>query len=240
MNVPKIHGVIERRILANYRVRPDTLAAILPAPFQPKLVNGWGIAGICLIRLNRIVPKPFPAWVGLKSENAAHRIAVTWQEGENRLEGVYVPRRDTTSLINVWVGGRIFPGQHHLAKFDIQETEDTFNVAMNGHDGVFMSVSGRRAQTLLSDSIFPSLQKASTFFEAGSIGYSATTTPGRYDGLELNSLKWRVSPLEVTEIRSSFFENTLTFPSGSIEFDCALLMENIPHEWHALEPLCVT
>src|SRR5690606_21373759 len=31
--------------------------------------------------------------------------------------------------------------------------------------------------------------------------------------------------------RSSYFEDPRRFPPGSIDFDCALLMRSIPHEW---------
>ena len=34
--LPLVAGTIERRILVNFRCRPDTLANILPAPFLPK------------------------------------------------------------------------------------------------------------------------------------------------------------------------------------------------------------
>ena len=51
MRIPVIRGVIDRRILVNYRVDPDALSRLLPEPFQPQFVNGVGIGGICLIRL---------------------------------------------------------------------------------------------------------------------------------------------------------------------------------------------
>ncbi len=49
--LPAVRGVIDRRILANYRVEPDALRELLPEPFEPQTVDGWGIGGICLIRL---------------------------------------------------------------------------------------------------------------------------------------------------------------------------------------------
>ena len=51
MRAPAIRAVMERRLLVNYRVDPELLAALLPAPFRPVLVAGYGVAGICLIRL---------------------------------------------------------------------------------------------------------------------------------------------------------------------------------------------
>ncbi len=238
-SVGVVKGVIERRILVNYRVQKDVLAAILPPPFAPKLVGDWGVAGICLIRLKQIAPQFLPGGFGLASENAAHRIAVTWPDGESFNEGVYVPRRDTSLWANVLAGGRIFPGHHHLARFDVLETDDQFSVAVTDRHGAILSVRAARAEALNPDSIFPDIEIASAFFEAGSMGYSATSHPGRFEGLELHSRAWKVSPLAVNHVSSSFFENEQLFPKGSVAFDCALLMENIPHQWRAHTPLCI-
>jgi hypothetical protein len=51
-------------------------------------MHGMGIAGICLIRLKQIRPRSLPALLGLSSENAAHRIAVEWEEHGAYREGV--------------------------------------------------------------------------------------------------------------------------------------------------------
>ena len=72
--------MIDRRILVNYRVDPAILEGVVPLPFRPKLIHGMGMAGICLIRLRQIRPHALPSWVGIASENAAHRIAVEWEE----------------------------------------------------------------------------------------------------------------------------------------------------------------
>ena len=59
------------------------------------------------------------------------------------------------------------------------------------------------------------------------------------DGLELRSLTWQVSPLAMEKVESSFFEERTLFPASSVEFDCALLMRGIDHEWHGRESLVV-
>ena len=81
MKLPVVRGTIDRRILANYRIDPIVMGAVLPQPFRPKIVNGFGIGGICLIRLKSIRPRYFPFRWGFGSENAAHRIAVEWDVG---------------------------------------------------------------------------------------------------------------------------------------------------------------
>jgi hypothetical protein len=55
MKPPVVRGMIDRRILANYRIDPMVLQAVLPKPFRPKIVNGFGVGGISLIRLNTLV-----------------------------------------------------------------------------------------------------------------------------------------------------------------------------------------
>lgn len=91
MHFPVMTGLLDRRMLVNYRVKPDVLAAALPLPLRPKQFDGWGIAGICLIRLKRIRPKRLPAWLGFSSENAAHRIAVESDDAGTLREGVFIP-----------------------------------------------------------------------------------------------------------------------------------------------------
>src|SRR5262249_34911435 len=128
--LPAIHGTIERRLLVNYRADAAAVASILPAPFRPKLARGWAVVGICLIRLGGVRAGPLPAWLGLRSENAAHRIAVEWDENGERREGVYVPRRDTSSCFNQLAAGRLFPGIQHAAQFDVHETADRYDLAI--------------------------------------------------------------------------------------------------------------
>lgn len=239
MKIPVVKGVIDRRILVNYHIDPAAIAGVLPQPFRPKLVKGYAIAGICLIRLKHVRPWFMPINWGLGSENAAHRIAVEWDENGSRCEGVYIPRRDTDSRLNTFLGGRIFPGSHHFAKYTVKETADRFEVSVLSSDGdMQVSVAGHVTDTLQENSVFSSLAEASAFFEAGSLGYSATSTATRFDGLELRCKNWTMQPLEIEHVTSSFFEETSRFPSGSVEFDSALLMRDIAHEWHSRGDLC--
>jgi hypothetical protein len=123
MRLPTIEGVIRRRILVNFRVDPEVMQAQLPPPFHPKLQQGHAIAGICSVRLEAMRPRGFPAVLGVASENAAHRVAVVWETADGqRREGVFIPRRDTGSLLNHLGGGRIFPGESHRARWRISGT----------------------------------------------------------------------------------------------------------------------
>jgi hypothetical protein len=235
MQIPALNGIIQRRMLVNFRASPEVVQALLPAPFRPQLHRGYAIVGVCLIRLARMRPAGAPGFFGLSSENAAHRIAVEWtdESGEQK-QGVYVPRRDTNSWINTTVGGRLFPGEQNRAEFRVTDEAGRIDFDMLSCDGsVSIRLRAVEHNTFPADSCFRSLEESSRFFEGGSLGYSVTRRPGEYDGLRLLTDDWRVRPLHVDEVASSFFSDRTRFPAGSIEFDHALLMRNVAHKWLA-------
>ncbi len=235
-----MHGYIDRRLLVNFTARPDVVQTIIPAPFRPKLYKGKAIVGICLIRLKQVRPKGLPAFAGISSENGAHRIAVEWEEEGITQEGVYIPRRDTSLRINVLAGGRLFPGKHHLANFQVEEGDGHYHVDFTSSDSTTIAVDARETDKLSPGSIFETLENASRFFEKGAVGYSPNAN--RYEGLKLHTTEWQVQPLEMLQVRSSFFENETIFPKDSVQFDNILLMKQVRHEWHALrnKPITVT
>mgnify|MGYP002628714534 FL=1 len=238
MHFPVICGVIDRRILVNYRVDPEVAAQILPAPFRPQLVAGHAIAGICLIRLRQLRPAMFPSFVGLGSENAAHRFAVEWDSEDGVRTGVFVPRRDTSSCLATLAGGRIFPGVQRRAAFDVHEADDEIRIAMLSRDGsAQVLVEGSEASDLPAGSVFRSTETASRFFGDGSMGYSPGQSGHCFEGLELRTANWQVQPFSVASVKSSFFSDRAVFPEGSVVFDHALLMRGIDHSWHSCEPV---
>jgi hypothetical protein len=239
MRLPVLRGVIERRILVNYRVQPEVLAALLPSPFRPQVVDGFGLAGICLIRLGQIRPRGLPPWIGVRSENVAHRVAVKWDDDGTRRQGVYIFRRDTNSSLNAMAGGRLFPGVHHRAAFRVRESNHRFDLTIrNKNQEVLVQLDAELTPQWPVDSVFGSLAQASAFFERGSVGYSPGANAGEHDGLELKCRTWIAEPLKLNRVSSSYFDDKRRFPDGSIELDCGLLMRDIEHEWQARRTIC--
>jgi hypothetical protein len=232
MKIPTIQGIIDRRILINFTVDPNIIQKIIPSPFRPKQYKGKAIVGICLIRLKEVRPKGFPSLISISSENGAHRIAVEWTKNGEIKEGVFVPRRDTSSLLNTIAGGRIFPGRHLRAKFDVKEENGRYHIGFKSSDGTTISIDAAETENFDQNSIFQNLDNASRFFEGGAIGYSPNSEG--YEGLKLETFNWRVEPLTVSSVQSSYFENENIFPKGSVQFDNALLMKQIRHEWHSV------
>ncbi|MFF3115503.1 DUF2071 domain-containing protein [Kitasatospora sp. NPDC057904] len=238
MRQPKLSSVVERRLLVNYRVDPDVAARLLPGPLRPHLANGHAVAGICLLRLGEVRPAWAPRALGLRSENAAHRIAVEWDGPDGVETGVYIPRRDTASPLNAWAGGRLFPGEHGRADFEVHETPDRVRVALATRDGgTRVDVTVDLADDLRDSRLFADLAEASRFFRLGAKGFSPTRAGHHLDGMELGTDAWHVDAGRVRSAASSFFDDPDRFPPGSATLDCALLMRDVPVRWQPLPPM---
>ncbi|MEV8599406.1 DUF2071 domain-containing protein [Streptomyces griseoviridis] len=240
MRQPHLSSVVERRLLVNYRVAPDAAARLLPAPLRPRLVRGHAVAGICLLRLGALRPDWAPRALGLRSENAAHRIAVEWDGPDGVEIGVYIPRRDTGSWLNAWSGGRVFPGEHGRADFEVRETAARVRVAYATRDG------GTRVDTtvdvcdeLRDSELFADLDEASRFFESGTKGFSDTRSGHHLDGMELRTDAWHIEAGRVRSATSTFFDDPHRFPPGSATLDCALVMRNVPVSWSPLPDMAL-
>lgn len=233
--MPSLAGRIDRRLLVNFTIDADVAAAFLPEPFEPQLVARRAVAGVCLIRLTHLRPRGLPGWCGIRSENAAHRFAVIRADRPSD-SGVFIPRCDSNSRITSWVGGRLFPGVHHRADFDVTSAAGREAVELRSRDGsVSVSVAGTPGSKLPADSVFESVEASSRFFANGARGWSPTTDLSRFDGLELRTAQWEVLPFDIEHVTSSFFEVTAAFPPGSVRFDHALIMRGISHTWHRLQ-----
>ena len=231
MKSPTLEGMIERRLLLNYRVDPEIAANLLPAPFRPQLQNGFAVAGICLLRLGAIRPAGFPRVLGQRSENVAHRIAVEWDQGGEILRGVFINRRDSDSWLNVALGGRFFPGVHHKAAFSVVEQANELAVTVLSDDQLCrVEVSARVSERLDRSELFADLADGSRFFEHGVLGFSPTAS-GAVEAMELSTLAWKVEPLIVDRVASNFFDDDRRFPRGSVQFDSGLVMRHVPVRW---------
>ncbi|NNE90052.1 MAG: hypothetical protein HKN23_00245 [Verrucomicrobiales bacterium] len=236
MRFPALTGLIRRRLLVNFRADPDVVVSRLPDGMKPKLSGELGMVGVCLIRLEKIRPRGIPFFPPITSENAAYRFAVTTNRGE---DAVYIPRRETSSLVSHLAGGRVFPGEHHFSRFEISDSDGEIEFSMTPRSGAGSVIHIRATETdrFPDQSLFSDLAAASAFFKTGSRGYSkCVRRPECLDCIDLKIADWQASALDVKEVRVDFFESgNFGFPSGSVEFDHALLMRDIPHEWQAGE-----
>jgi hypothetical protein len=233
--LPLIQGVIARRMLLNFRADADVVQRLLPEPLQVDQQHGHAVVGVCLIRLEQLRPQGVPGPLGLSSENMAHRVAIRYPSGDGIRSGVFVWRRETDQRLVELLGGRLFPGVHHLARFQVSESQNRLAMDVTSYDGkadvrFSAHVLGEWRQT----PNFGSFDEASEFFRKGDCGFSCSLRGDKLEGLQLKMLKWEMAPMEIESQHCAFYSDLQRFPAGSVEFDCGLLMRGLPHEWHQL------
>lgn len=232
MKLPLLDGIIDRRILINYRIRPREVKALLPPGVEPLVVNGYASGGICLLRLKKIGVKGMPSLLRIESENAAHRFLVKLKFPDGERPGVYIPRRDTDSILNEWVAGKMFSWPHSRATFSVYEEKGSYGVVVQRPDQQpILRVEAELADSFPPDSMFGSVEHASRCFEECEVGISPSAVGAKMKVITLKTHSWSVRPLQVKELQSTLFDDRSLFPMGTVRFDNALLMENIAHEW---------
>ena len=233
MRFSRMRGLIDRRILVNFRVDPRVLAGLLPAPFRPKLVHGCGMAGVCLIRLKHVRPDPLPRFLGLASENAAHRIAVEWEHEGIRREGVFVPRRDTSSRISVALAGRLFSGVQHPARFRVEEGDGGYRIDARERRPPDAAGPGRAGGLGLGPRVDLPLARGGVLLlrKGGRWATRRRRSRGGSTGSSCSAAIGGCEPLAVERVASSYFDDRGRFPAGTLEPDLPLLMREVEHEW---------
>lgn len=235
--LPVLEGIIARRILLNFRVDPVVAQRNVPSPLRVEIREGYAIAGICLVRLEQLRPKNMPAFVGLSSENMAHRIAIEYAAESGYHPGVYIWRRETDQKLMQALGGRIFPGVHHAATFDVVEDSESISMNVHTNDGLCDVHFSAQQSPWAATHSFTTLQAASDFFAKGDCGFSCSLQGDALEGMRLKTIDWSVEHLTPEFIQSSFFFDANRFPEGSVEFDCGLIMRGLRHEWHELKEI---
>lgn len=236
--LPLIQGVIARRMLLNFRADAEVVQRLLPAPLQVDHQHGHAIVGVCLIRLENLRPQGVPGPLGLSSENMAHRVAIRYPSSTGIRPGVFIWRRETDQRLVELLGGRLFPGVHQHARFQVSESGDRLAMDVTTEDGkADVQFSARICGEWRPTSSFASLDEVSGFFRKGDCGFSCSLRGDELEGLQLRMLKWEIVPMEVESQDCAFFLDSRRFPPGSLDFDCGLLMRGLPHEWHQLSDI---
>ena len=231
--LPVLEGIIARRLLINFRVAPELVRPLVPAALEIVEQNGFAVVGVCLIRLEKLRPSGTPAALGLSSENMAHRIAIRYRSGGQTRDGVFIWRRETDCAAVAMLGGRFFPGVHGRAQFKVAQSENSFGIRIDTADRLAdVALDAHSNVPWKATPLFGTLDEASAFFEKGACGFSCGQE-GRLEGMRLNTRRWRVEPLSVGAVHSAFFARNV--PAGGAEFDCAILMRDVPHSWHVID-----
>ena len=221
--VPEVHARLRRRLLISYRVQPEVAGGLLPEGFRPQLIGGSALAGVCVLGLEAVRPHWSRVQRGLRSENAAHRMAVEWDGPDGIERGVFIFQRHSSSWLPVLLGGRLFPGVHRRARFAVGESAGRYALTMRA--GSHSLDADVESGGEWSSGVFESLDEASEFYRAGRIGWSLSRDGHGVEPVALTSAAWSVEGAHLHSLRSSFFD---ALPAGTVEFDSVVVMRDLP------------
>jgi hypothetical protein len=221
---PAVRGVVGRRLLVNYRVELEKLDTVLSEPFRGREVGetGMGIGSICLTRVENARPRFAPEFFGVSAETATHRVYARVERSGDHC--IYVPRRDVSSRFHALLFGSLLPTEFEQGEFQEMENGRKHQIRVEcGKEIVGVEFHEAERDGVGDDSVFYSVESASTFLCDGGTEYDLTGDV--YSGVETVPQERGLKPVEVDEVRSSFFEKL-----GG-KFDSAFRAENVEHVW---------
>jgi hypothetical protein len=232
MRAPALRGRIDRRISVFYRLDPMAARELLPAPLRPRLVRGWALGGVCILRLARMRPRMLPIPLGLASELAWHRIAVEWEEDGRPMHGHYLLRSETDSRLAPFPGARLVPSPDDCTRIEVRSSDAALTARVESGDGttdldLAASLGGWR-----SDALFKSANAARASIASGHVVWDGDEQ-GELEGVELRSTGGTAQGLEVVRLASTWFDDRARFSLGTATLDCAIVVRDADHEWHA-------
>src|ERR1700722_17627537 len=213
--LPLIQGVIARRMLLNFRADADVVQRLLPPPLEVDLQHGHAIVGVCLLRLENSRPQGVPGFLGISSENVGHRVAIRYPSRDGMRPGVFVWRRETDQRLVQLLGGRLFPGVHHRARFQVSESQNHLAMDVTSDDGkADVRFSAQVSREWRHTPSFDSFHEVSEFFPNGDCGFSCSSRGDELEGLQLKMIKWEMVPMAIESQHCAFYADPQRFPAG--------------------------
>lgn len=253
MRAPVLRGRIARRILVGLRVDPSVARRLLPSGLEPRLIEGHAIAGVAFTRIEDLRTRLLPIPFGASSDSVEHRIAAqptTVAKRRFRALGrapFYVLRRDASTAADAFLTHPSVAAERGRSRFDIDERDGRLEARARSFDGrMSIRVGADEIEAWPADSVFGSLLAAVRWFgddvpsawrgrlvpQRDSAGVDATRVVRAR-----SSLRWIACPLGVRTFASTYLEDPVAFPEGSVVVDHALCLRDVEEVWHSAPDL---
>ena len=227
VRTPVLLATLERRLLVIYRLEPEAVVHLVPAPFWPQLVNGFAVGSLTLDHVTGLRPRRLPSAAGFASENAAHRIAVEWLQNGRTATGTFVLVRHTSSRRIAALGDRFFPGQRERAGFEVEDRGPNLRVACHSRDGATV-IDAEVGEGGFTSELFASPEDVWRFCLRGAMTASLRQRGGVLDWIDERARGGVVRSASIERISSSVFPAAIGSP------DSAIVARDVTVEWRAV------
>lgn len=171
-----VHARLIERFIFNFRLEPDTLASLLPAPYlQPQVFNGWSVVSFCVLKLDQVMLSPLPSFLGFKTISCAYRCGVLDTSGVNPEPSVYITDRNTDLPIISRLGPWVFSDTILMIRPAITQEGDVVTIRVNYPDRQHLfSAEAKLSGTpgKLDSQVFDSIDAFARFMHLGVSSYT--------------------------------------------------------------------
>jgi hypothetical protein len=191
------------RLLVVYRLAPQALAELLPAPLKPRLVQGYAVAAACYTHLGSALRRNEERNSAKRraggSDHLGYRFAVERADGTR---ATWIARRETSSWFEARCGAKLLRGEYGRSKFRVEESPFGVELRVEGERGEQFYLRGEASHPR-ADALFPCGEALEDFWGEDQPVRPYDVFAPEADELDL-AQHFSPEPLSVFEARSAF------------------------------------
>jgi uncharacterized protein YqjF (DUF2071 family) len=230
--------VFRHCVLANFAIRPDALAARLPAPLRPDVHDGAAYLSIVIAEMERMRPAFLPAALGITYTQVVYRAVVRC--GDER--GVHFLRSDADHSLMALAGNALTFFRFHRSDVEWRLGPDAISFRLLPRDGAAAAIDAdydlaSSGTSLPASSRFTTLEQAQRFLTELYVAFGAPRRDGRIDAVRIRRNDWRslVVPDRIASYQA--MESGLLFRRGEAQLDSCFYVEQMNYHWQRGEKL---
>jgi hypothetical protein len=220
---------MEERFIFNFRIKPEILAKHLPSDLlKPQIVNGYSIVSFCVLKLNNIVVKPIPSFLGYNSTSCAYRIGVIDKSEKTESNSVYIVERYTDRGIISTLAPKILSDNIPIADTKISEKNGYIYVTTTDENGKIYFSAKVKKTNALNSKLFADPEDFKSFIKQGVSSYTPSSKPNMVSRVDLVKKDNDYTPLNAEIISQNF---SSYWEDADLEFDSALHTTGGKYTW---------
>lgn len=225
-------GVLENTVLLNFRTDAEVLRRLLPSPFEPRLVDGYGLVGILLFTMKDLTCETTMGFPSPPSDHVLYRIAVSWKQGGRTFHGMYLLRHEVNTRLPVRQRRRgLFPVAGIPVRWHKGSVSSSIEWTLKNKAKTKLHMKAKISSSFSGGSVFRSLEEASDFFATERAAIAPRFQKSIFSNTHFLPLQWPVQPLFVQKLTTDVDQLHNLFPQGQIFFDSGLIWPKIPCKW---------
>jgi uncharacterized protein YqjF (DUF2071 family) len=234
-----VRATFRHCLLANFAIKPEVLAAVLPAPIQPAVTHDAAWLSVVIAQMKDLRPAGVPRALGVTYNQIVYRAVVTY--GDHR--GVHFLRSDANSRLMSATGNAMSFFRFHYSEVDIERRGAVLRVRVATDD----SRADIRAEydldhtapELPATSRFTDLDDAKTSLVELFTAYHPNPARRTMDCVDITRNDWRLTVVNDPAATFSYMTSGTPFTSQSAVLDSVFAVEDLEYHWHRVrrEPI---